>query len=343
MNDTARSLPISLCLALAMLAAVQGLAAADDQPTIAKDSVVLTTQRGGEVRGFEKPGWVPVIEYRVNGPIGSGSQLSVDFTLAGKPWVSFDCETKQTEKGHWWHVTCGGNSIPAGKQVTYEGPVAFAIHLRNELQGTHDTLFSGKAKVVMVPAHKGAKNMDEMEWYVDEDWRIPIGYIFLHADPGHGGDSFLHVVFWYRGNPPDVEAHLFYQGKDIAKYSSPGNGAADWNPAKHQWGFADCTFMGVYLEEPPEGQGYAPRFALRRNPGDYEVKVLLVGHLARSIKFTVNADGKFDNGIATSNNLGSHRVILPVQVIGNQEPWDKAAWKTEAFYANPLAGFTALP
>src|SRR5215470_8357808 len=38
----------------------------EDQPTIAKDSIVLTTQKGREVGGYEKRGWVPEIEYSVN-------------------------------------------------------------------------------------------------------------------------------------------------------------------------------------------------------------------------------------------------------------------------------------
>jgi hypothetical protein len=35
--------------------------------------------------------------------------------------------------------------------------------------------------------------------------------------------------------------------------------------------------------------------------------------------------------------------IYPVTIIGDQDGmWDKAAWKTEAFYGNPLTGFTAV-
>ena len=62
---------------------------------------------------------------------------------------------------------------------------------------------------------------------------------------------------------------------------------------------------------------------------------------ASTIKFKVDANGKFDNGIATANKLGSNRVIVPVQVIGNQDAWDQTAWKTCAFYGSPLTGFTA--
>ena len=47
-------------------------------------------------------------------------------------------------------------------------------------------------------------------------------------------------------------------------------------------------------------------------------------------------------GFHTSNKLGSNRVIVPVAIIGDQDgQWDRLAWKTEAFYGNPLAGFSA--
>jgi len=313
----------------------------DGQPRIAKDSVLLTTQRGRDVGGYEARGWVPAIEYRGSGSIPSGSRLSVDFTLAGKPWVSFDCNPETEDGRPGWSATCGGDSIPGGKQATSAGPVAFTIRLRNELQGTNVTLFNGTAKVVMVPNYKGATKMEDMQWYVDEDWRIPFGYVFWEKDPGHGGDDFLHVAFWVRGNTPEVEAHLFYQGKDIAKFSKPGNGAADWNPTLYRWGLIDGEFLGVYPNAPAGDEGYAPRFGIRNNPGDYEVKVLILGHLARSIKFKVAANGSLE-GVDNANTLGTDRVVVPVQVVGDSSgPWDRNAWKTGAFYGNPLAGFVA--
>ena len=65
--------------------------------------------------------------------------------------------------------------------------------------------------------------------------------------------------------------------------------------------------------------------------------------LARSLKFTVAADGTFDNGIAKNSKLGRSRVIVPVQIIGDQDGvWDRNAWK-DAFYGNPLIGFTPVP
>jgi hypothetical protein len=81
-----------------------------------------------------------------------------------------------------------------------------------------------------------------------------------------------------------------------------------------------------------------------KNPGEYELKVLWNNKLARSVKFTVPAGGKLDTGLAASNKLGTDRLIVPVQIIGDQDgAWDKAAWRTDAFYGNPLTGFTPAP
>jgi hypothetical protein len=63
---------------------------------------------------------------------------------------------------------------------------------------------------------------------------------------------------------------------------------------------------------------------------EYEVKVL-------------RADGRLvDNGTAQKNNLGGFAMVLPVKVIGTGDgQWDASAWKTDAFYGNPLSGFAA--
>ncbi len=324
-----------------LMHAVGNPAADEDQPTISKDSIVI---KAGLSSGEEKNTrpWAPEIAYRVNGPLASGSQLSVEYSVAGKnPWGTIDCPTQETKQGYWRATSCSALYATVGREtgkgVFYTGLVGVTIRLRNELQGTNLTLFTGKMKVVKAPE---CPTCSGFRHFVDEDWRIPIGYVYFGNDSNRAATHDLHVRFWYRGNPPDIEAHLFYQGKEIAKYMSPGNGAADWTPKIYQWGLADCVFDGVYLTIPTEGSVREPRFAMSSNPGNYEVKVLIVNHLARSIKFTVSPDGKLDNGIASSNKLGSDRVIVPVQVIGTQEPFDRTAWKTGAFYGNPLTGFT---
>jgi len=333
---------VALQALVAVWAAHAPAVAAQDAPTIAKDSIRISFATGQVTGGYEKPGWVPAIAFRVNGPIASGSTLSAEFDLPNKtPWVTFDCPTEETAADATFDTEGGADSVSNNKAVEYTGVVNFSIKLRNPLAGTNATLFTGKAVVSKTPTPSGAGanyHATASEYYVQDDWRIPIGYVFFEKDNGHMNQSFLHVLFWYRGNPAEVEAHLFYKGKDIAKCKVPGNGASDYNPKKAQWSYADCEFLGVY-QTPPDDEGYDPKFMLSQNPGDYEVKVLIVGNLARSIKFNVDGSGKFDTGIAAANKLGSNRAIVPVQVIGNQETWDHTAWKTNALYGNPLSGF----
>ncbi len=90
----------------------------------------------------------------------------------------------------------------------------------------------------------------------------------------------------------------------------------------------ECSFPIVKRwDKTNDGQGQPntnEMFKMASNPGEYEFKVLWNNKLARSIKFTVGADGKLDNGIASANKVGTERVIVPVQIIGDQDgQWDR--------------------
>src|SRR6476659_10905436 len=122
---------------------------AQDQPTIAKDEVqVRAFTLNVYKENYDNWSWIPVMDFRVNGPIPSGGQLYVEFTLPTGAWVSFDCPTEETAANRWWGVkNCGGHDIPEAKGSLFTGMVNFAIKMRNELAGTNVTLFNGKAKV----------------------------------------------------------------------------------------------------------------------------------------------------------------------------------------------------
>jgi hypothetical protein len=339
---------------------------ADDQPTIIKDSIQVTAFTFNDYKkSFDTWSWVPSIAFHVNGPIASGSQLYAEFSLPGSgPWIKFDCKTDNVLKGKVLKTEGGGHDLPEDKGSLYTGTVNFAIKMRNELAGGADTtLFTGRAQVTKAHSNEGGtKVANHFLYYVNQDWKLPIGYVFY---TGEKDSPQFNAAFWVRGDADTAsfQPHLYYQGKEVGKMFFEGNeveksGAkpdvenvttrtvADSVPQKAKWVRVVCNFPSIRrwdktgLKPGPWG----PQYLISANPGEYEFKVLWHNHLARSMKFTLDADGKVDNGIAAANNLGGHHYIVPVQVIGDQDgPWDRNAWKTDAFYGNPLTGFEAVP
>src|SRR2546425_7991219 len=199
----------------------------EDQPTIAKDSVQVTAFTFSVYRkNYDVWSWVPKIEYRVNGPITSGSQLYVEFTLPTGPWLKFDCKTEETQKGFSSKTECGAREISEDKGSTYTGPVNFSIRMRNELAGGDQTLFTGKMKVAKVHSNEEAPNAaNHFVYYVDDDWNLPIGYVFYErndnwneGDPLRWSRPSFNFAFWMRGETSGfAEAHLFHGGKEVGK------------------------------------------------------------------------------------------------------------------------------
>lgn len=358
------SIPVLTLLFIMLVPSFNHVSATQDQPTIAKDSIQITAFTFNVYKGnYDNWSWAPLLKFRVNGPIASGSQLYAEFSLPTGAWLKFDCDTRDTQAGYWWKTECGGRQIAENQTSTYTGPVNFTIKMRNELAGSDTTLFKGKMTVQKAHSNEvGPKAANKWVYFVNHDSNLPIGYVYLTADDLQGWDyPDFHVAFWVRGEPIKFDPHVFYQGKEIGKimYDGMPVGSAgceaevenntthyveDALPQKAKWSRIECDFPNIKgANKRNEKAGFGPLHILADNPGEYEFKLLWNNKLARSIKFTVQPGGKFDNGIATSNKLGSDRVIYPVQIIGDQDGvWDKNAWK-EAFYGNPLTGFTALP
>ncbi len=349
--------------------AAAAAAPAQGGPTIAKDSVQLTAFTFSSFKGnFDTWSWAPLITYRVNGPIPSGGQLYVEYTVPGAPAVRFDCRTEETPADRWWKTTCGGrDGVPEEKGTTYTGPYSFAIKMRNELAGSDTTLFNGKAKVAKVHSNeiKTGKFANHFVYYVDHDWNLPIGYVYYTQDDLKGWERpLLNVAFWVRGDAYNLDPHLFYKGAEVGRIMYDGQqvGKASCEsdvdnnttnfvdekdaPQKAKWSRVRCTFNNVrgWDRSGEEPGMFGALYQLDKNPGEYELKVLWNNKLARSVKFNVPAGGKLDNSLATSNKLGTERLIVPVTIIGDQDGvWDKAAWRADAFYGNPLTGFTPAP
>ncbi|MGH9508319.1 MAG: hypothetical protein ACRD2Q_02500 [Terriglobales bacterium] len=371
-----------LLLAVFMLIGMTSWTSAQEGPSIQKDSLYFTAYTLNEYRkNYDIWSWLPKVEFRVNGSIESGDQLFVEVTLPGRGvWVKFDCETTETPSGDSMHTKCGGRDhVPEDKSVTYIGPVSFAIRLRNPLSEKGvTTLFTGKAKVVKSRSNEhGPKAINRFVYYVDHDWLLPIGYVYLGFE--NPELPRFEAVFWARGDfsslpgetpPPfsSIKPHLLYQGKEVGLILLDGEQIGEAScggqvtlanartvsesvPQQGEWTRVECKFYSVFgwdktgKKRTPLPGETGKMHLFSGNPGEYELKILASGRLARSLKFTVAEDGKIvENGIATANKLGSDKVIVPVKFTGTPDGvWNKLAWKTDAFYGNPLTGFTWVP
>jgi len=69
-------------LLVSLFLVAESFGASQDQPSIAKDSVQMTAFTFNVNRGnYDVWSWVRGLEFRVNGPIASGSQLYAEFSL----------------------------------------------------------------------------------------------------------------------------------------------------------------------------------------------------------------------------------------------------------------------
>jgi hypothetical protein len=315
---------------------------ADDQPSVQLDSIRIEPRNPGGKIDMSKElanGWLPTFTFAVNGPVESGSRITIETKYPGKPGsLTIDCGGQEIAAGASVKIDeCTTNGETDMKNTTlYNGPVDFTIKVKNELAGKTQTLFTGKFKVVKYFVPKD----NEPQWYIEGDWRYPFAYVGYNSVSREG---YLCVTTSTRGDPASIEAHLYYKGKDIAKSSSPGNEGVDYHAAAYKWFTSELCFQGVYNKITNEDDAYDPKFEVSKNPGEYEAKMLFAGHLARSIKFTVNADGTIADPLGSKAKVHSGKVVVPQKVLSPAEPWDKAQWKTFAFYGNPIPGFSAEP
>lgn len=340
---------------------------------IAKDSIQIRAFTFSSYKkNYDVWSWVPEMMFSVNGPVDGGSRLYAEFTIPGSgPWLKFDCKTEATQAGFSMKTECGGRQIAEDKGSIYTGPVSFSIKLANELAGTDTTLFAGKMQVGKVRTNTtGPKTVNHFVFYVDHDWNLPIAYLFYEGDyqwepdrPERWAKPKFSVAFWTRGESDGfARPHLFFGGKEIGKlyYNGKETSVPDCsvdevrNAPTHItspegqfiWTRRKCTFNNVipWNKTRDSNETMFGRLHLfSENPGEYELKIMHNGRLIRALKFAVDREGKLvDNGVAKGNKLGSDRLIVPVQVLGDLDgSWNRSAWKTDAFYGNPLVGFTA--
>lgn len=348
-----RLFPALMATGVCLLAATVPVVAAKG-PSVDKSQLHIYTRRHNYF--VAKPGkedhntwsWTPRVDFRVNGPVSSGTMFYVDFTLPGnKPWVSLEAQGAEVKEGAWYYWETLGNNLEADKGITATGLMDFKIRMKNELEGTESTLLTGKYNVKKI--HIPPNLPSHFDYYVDQDFNLPYGEVFGDSSNDQWEAPPLNFRMWFRGQSAaeELEAHLYYQGKAISNTSTSDKGytKSEWSVGTFDtspmgWNKAGFVFFNVVMHNqiPDNRPG---THNLNENPGEYEVKVLRKGKLVRTAKFTVK-DGKVvDNGLG--EQLNADRWVVPVKVVAANDggTLDLNAWKTGAYFGNLLNGFAA--
>jgi type VI protein secretion system component Hcp len=219
---------------------------------------------------------------------------------------------------------------------------------------TKTVLFQGKFKVGKASRAFSAQEKNKNMFYVEQDWLALLGEIGFHFSLDDVGGMPPLVSVWLNGlvEASELEGRIFYNGKQIAStrdnggvsdyderiadYAAPVAPATIWKRWQFQWNDVLFDNNGGFNRENFPNAHYVDK-----NPGDYTVKIYRSNAQIRELAFTVGADGRI---VAPSYSnqipLPYYRLILPVKITGNTDKFNTAAWKTDAFYGNPLSGFT---
>jgi hypothetical protein len=230
----------------------------------------------------------------------------------------------------------------------------FGIKIKN--RDTGEVVFQGKFKVNKFAWDDTPQDKNKFDFFVEHDWLLPIGYVGFNENMGFDiGAKPIDVSVWLKGSidRADLEARVFFKGQQIATTNSGGmaNRTEEigtehsiYTTDVHDWKLWHFEWMKTFLYE-NGGQfnrdDYPGAFFADKNPGEYTVKIYRKGIQVRELKFTIGPDARIvDGGYQKPMTLTEYKVMVPVKVIGATEKWNATAWQTDAFYGNPLTGFT---
>ncbi len=267
--------------------------------------------------------WMPKVELAVSGPISNASYLTFEFfTPDGKPWFSHDSRAFSVNEGRYEFIE--SEAVPSWtdkRSTILTGTFTFKVTLKNSLEGTNKPLYEGKFNVKKEFAgtpHPDFKN--QYLFYVEQDWTLPMAY--LNGNARQNADSpFFMASMWFRGElDGKLKAYLFYNGKQID--NSDVSGGANQTNTIFSEGYSESKFrweqwtFNFYKTRFFDNRNENNSFHLfKKNPGNYEIKVLLDDEIVRNMTFEVDAEGDIkDNGIAKNNGISGFGVIVPVKV-----------------------------
>jgi hypothetical protein len=331
----------------------------DATPVFLKHSVYVSTQihdqywKSPNERDYSS--WVPLIRF----DLFYNNEANLNYTVEyynpdGSLWYSEKLEqgNSSADRTVLFRSPSPWGGVLDTKSTDKTGDFSFKI---NDQSG--QTIYQGKFKVGKYSRANRPQEKNKNDFYVDHDWLAPFGMIgFHHSDLTIGGNP-PEISFWLNGliTADELEGRLFYNGRQIASTRDEirGSGVSGYDerapsyaPAfAHQYIWKRWQFQwGNFLVDnngPFNRENFPKAHFMDKNPGEYTVRVFHNGAPIRETSFTVGADGRY--GVPAYSDqifMPYHHIILPVKMTAAPDKFNPHAWKTDAFYGNPLNGFT---
>jgi hypothetical protein len=297
--------------------------------------------------------WAPRIRFFVIYGGSTKLRYKADYLMPdGSLWFSEALEYRGGyEESTGISLVASPTDTSRDKNAIVTGGV-FGIKITNIRDNS--TVFQGKFKVNRYkPQYSDARYKNEVDYYVDYDWKLPIGFADLYYERDNATPI---IIMWFKGDiaNDNLEARLFRNGQQIATTDDGGGGVdhgedyyADkrgddkslfWREFKFSW---PKRIEFIRTEEQRNYTAYKDTLYINQMPGEYVVKVYYNGEQVRETKFSIGNNGTYaDNGIAKQNNLTTNKIILPVKVMGTLDKWNPVNAKAQGFYGNPVNGLT---
>ncbi len=267
--------------------------------------------------------WVPIILLPMSGRMSTGQEVHVAYKAGGKPWF-----TERFRPADATALLRDRNSVNllyrfrSGRNqehlARHTGRIDFEVSFVDPLAGGNRKVGAGHFTV-----GGGANDID---YYVSYDWATEVMWVdFMgRGNPSHDYPGLVvqGVFLQPTERSETMSLHLFHKGKEIAsadRFGSDLTTNARNSKTRAGYGVIGAAWSMpnvVAYDRRPEKGGF---FVLGENPGEYTLKVLRNGELAREATFTITPDGRIDRSVNVAANLPHGFTVLRAKVHGKQD------------------------
>lgn len=274
--------------------------------------------------------WAPISQIPLAGPLATGQELQVAYKAGGKPWFverfrAGDGTAMLRDRNSNVLLTRFRSARNNEHAARHTGRIEFEVTHVDPLSNGRRKLASGHFQVDREPT--GAAGADQVDYHVAYDWATEVMTLdFMGSgNPSldYPGLTVRAVFLQPQERSETMSLHLFHGGREIASAARWGN---DWNTSARNmktrqghgavgtaWALPNVV---AYDRRPQKSPGF---FVLSENPGEYTIKILRNGELAREAKFAITPEGKIDRSLNVAANLPHAYTLVRAKVLGTQD------------------------